>query len=260
MKPAWMPPVPGRLCVAVIRRHFLLWRKTAWSTVLGDVLDPMIVLLALGYGLGSMLPSIDGVAYITFLAAGSICMGTLYGATFEATYNAFSRLQVQRTWEAMLNTPMSLDDVIWAEALWATAKAVKSGIAILLVVAAMDISRAGTMLWIPPVLVLGGLVFASLALVVAVQARSYDFFTYYFTLFVTPMVFLSGVFFPVDRLPAALAALMALLPMTPIIELVRPLVLGDVPELWWRHLGQLLLTAGLAIWLASVLVRRRLLR
>jgi len=260
MTQAWRWPRPGRLCVAVLRRNFLVWRKTASSTVLGDVLDPMIVLLALGYGLGGLLPSIEGVPYITFLSAGSICMGAIYGATFEATYSAFSRLQVQRTWDAMLNTPLDLDDVVWAELLWATAKAVKSGLAILLVAAALDIAREPTMLWIAAVLPLAGLAFASLAMVVCALARSYEFFMYYFTLGVTPMVFLSGVFFPASQLPDALVAAMRLLPLSPAIELIRPLMLGRVPPHAWLHVGQLLVTALAAAWLAAVLMRRRLLR
>jgi len=257
---AWRWPVPSRLCLAVLRRNFLVWRKTASSTVLGDVLDPMIVLLALGYGLGGLLPSIQGVPYITFLSAGSICMGALYGATFEATYSAFSRLQVQRTWDAMLNTPLDLDDVVWAELFWAAAKAVKSGLAILLVAAALDIARAPTMLWIVPVLPLAGLAFASLAMVVSALARNYEFFMYYFTLGVTPMVFLSGVFFPVSQLPDLLVAVVRVLPLAPAIELIRPLMLGQLPEDAWLHVAQLLATALLAAWAAAVLMRRRLLR
>lgn len=256
----WGWPRPSRLSLAVLRRNFLVWRKTATTTVLGDVLDPMVVLLALGYGLGKLLPAIEGVPYITFLAAGSICMGALYGASFEATYSAFSRLQVQRTWEGMLNTPLSLDDVVWAEILWAAAKAVKSGLAILLVVVVFDIAREPTMMWIPPVLLLAGLTFASLAIIVTLLARGYDFFMYYFTLLMTPMVFLSGVFFPVNQLPAALSAVMQWLPLAPAINLIRPLVLGHWPEQPGWYVFQLVSTAILCIWLAAVLARRRLLR
>lgn len=190
---AWGWPPLTRRCVAVLRRNFLVWRKTALTTVLGDVLDPVVALLALGFGLGALLPGIEGVPYVTFLSAGSMCVGALYGATFEATYNAFSRLHVQRTWDAMLSTPLDLDDVVWAEILWAAAKALKSGIAILLVVVALDIARAPTLLWVPPVLALAGLAFASMALVVSALARGYEFFMYYFTLGVTPMVFPVGV-------------------------------------------------------------------
>lgn len=253
-------PRPGRLVLAVLRRHFLVWRKTATSTILGDVLDPMVVLLALGYGLGKLLPAIDGVPYITFLAAGSICMGALYGASFEATYGAFSRLHVQRTWEGMLNTPLSLDDVLWGEVLWAAAKAIKSGLAILLVVLVFDIARAPTMVWIPLVLVVTGFTFAAMAIIITALARGFDFFMYYFTLGVTPMVFLSGVFFPVEQLPEILVAVIQWFPMAPAINLVRPLILGEIPPNAVWLLAQLLITAVLAMWLAAILLRRRLLR
>jgi lipooligosaccharide transport system permease protein len=259
-QPLWHWPWLTARSFAVVRRNFLVWRKTALTTILGDVLDPMVALLALGYGLGSMLPAVDGVRYVTYLSAGSICVGALYGATFEATYNAFSRLQIQRTWDAMLNTPLSLDDVVWAEILWAAAKAMKSGIAILIVVVALDISRAATLAWVPLVLVLLGLVFAGMAMIVSALARGYDFFMYYFTLGVTPMVFLSGVFFPVSQLPAPLVAVMQWLPLSPAVDIVRPLVLGTTPPALGRDLLQLAVSAVVAIWLAAVLMRRRLLR
>ncbi|MBJ7264910.1 MAG: ABC transporter permease [Burkholderiaceae bacterium] len=255
---AW--PRLGWGSVAVFRRNFLMWRKTALTTVLGDVLDPMIALLALGFGLGALLPSIEGVPYITFLAAGSICIGTVYGATFEATYNAFSRLQIQRTWDAMLNTPLSLDDVVWAEILWAQAKALKSGLSIVLVVLLFDVSRAATLIWVPLVLVLVALTFAALGMIVCALAKGYDFFMYYFTLGITPMVFLSGTFFPADQLPPMLVAVMKWFPLSPAVELVRPLVLGRVPGEPWADVLQLTLTATLAIWVSAVLMRRRLLR
>src|SRR5690606_19649859 len=145
--------------------------------------------------------------------------------------------QVQRTWEGMLNTPLTLDDVLWAEVLWATAKAVKSGVAILLVVILFDIARAATLAWIPLVVLLAGFTFSSLAIIITAWARGYDFFMSCFTLGVTPMVFLSGVFFPVNQLPAALVAVIQWLPMAPAIQLVRPLVLGQ----WPAHAGWLLL-------------------
>ncbi|GAA4336987.1 ABC transporter permease [Pigmentiphaga soli] len=260
LRSPWGPPRPGRGSIPILRRHFLVWRKTAITTVLGDVMDPMVALLALGFGLGSLLPGIDGAPYITFLSAGSICMGALYAATFEATYSAFSRLHLQRTWDAMLNTPLSLDDVVAAEILWAGAKSMKSGLAILLVVALLGVSREQTLLWVPLVLVLLAVTFASLALVVTAIAKGFDFFLYYFTLVVTPMVFLSGVFFPVTQLPAALVGALRWLPLAPAIELVRPLVLGRLPEHPWLNVLQLAATALAAAWLATALMRRRLLR
>src|SRR5690606_7187022 len=120
--------------------------------------------------------------------------------------------------------------------------------------------RQPTLVWIPFVLMLAGLTFAALAIIVTALAKGYDFFMYYFTLVMTPMVFLSGVFFPVNQLPAGLAAVMQCLPLAPAINLIRPLVLGQLPAQPMLYVAQLAVTAALAIWLASVLMHRRLLR
>src|SRR5207342_3931238 len=128
-----LPSVSPRF-VQVWRRNFLVWRKLAIPSMLGNLADPMLYMLGLGFGLGSLLPEVNGIPYITFLAAGTVCYSTMNSATFEALYSAFSRLHVQKTWDAILNAPMSLDDIVVAEALWAASKSVLSGIAILVII------------------------------------------------------------------------------------------------------------------------------
>ena len=113
---------------------------------------------------------------------------------------------------------------------------------------------------VPLVLVPMGVLFAAMAMIVSALARGYDFFMYYFTLVITPMVFLSGVFFPVSQLPAPLVAVMRWLPLSPAVDIMRPLVLGHRPPALWSDLVQLLVTAIVAVWVAAVLMRRRLLR
>src|SRR6478672_12385004 len=113
------------------RRNFLVWRKLAVASVLGNIADPLITLIAFGYGLGSLLQTVDGIPYIQYLASGSICMSVMMAASFEALYSAFSRMHVQKTWDALLNAPLALDDVVLAEMLWAATKALFSGVAVL---------------------------------------------------------------------------------------------------------------------------------
>lgn len=253
------PPRISVRAIAVFRRNLLVWRKLAIPSVLGNLADPMIYLFGFGYGLGSLLPRVGGVSYITFLAAGTVCASTMNAASFEALYSAFSRMHVQKTWEAILNAPVSLDDVLAGEWLWAAAKATLSGLAILLVVAGFGFVASPLALWAIPVIFLTGLAFAALGLIVTALAPSYDFFMYYFTLFVTPMMLLCGVFFPVEQLPPVLQRVAAALPLAHAVQLVRPLLLGEVPQHVLLHLAALLATAGAAFWLALVLARRRLL-
>lgn len=254
------PPRPGLRWLPVWRRNFLVWRKLALPSVLGNLADPLIYMLGLGYGLGGLLPAVQGVDYVQFLAAGTIVASTMNAATFEALYSAFSRMHVQKTWDAMLNTPLSLDQVLTGELVWAATKSLLSGSAILLVIAALGLAASPLALCIVPVIFLTGLAFAALALIVCALAPSYDFFMYYFTLFITPMLLLSGVFFPTDQLPALVQAVAAWLPLAHAVQLARPLLLGHLPSDVATHLAALLAMAGSCFWIATALTRRRLLK
>lgn len=251
------PPQPSWRFVPVLRRHFLVWRKLAVPSILANIADPLITLLAFGYGLGALLPTVDGVRYIEFLAAGSICMSAMMAASFETLYSAFSRMHVQRTWESLLNAPLGLDDVLAAEWVWATLKSLLSGVTIVAVAFALGVSREPTLALVPLVVVLAGLAFSAIGLCVNALARGYDFFSYYFTLVLTPMVFLSGVFYPITQLPPWLRAASEWLPLHAAVELARPLVLGTWPLAPWRHVFVLLALAAIGYWCATALTRRR---
>ena len=246
--------------VPVWQRNFLVWKKLAIASVLGNVAEPLITLIAFGYGLGSLLKEINGVPYIAFLASGSICMSVMMASSFEALYSAFSRMHVQKTWEALLNTPLALDDIVLAEMLWAATKSLISGMAILAVLFGLGIGLHPTTFLVPPLLFIIGMTFASIALIVNALAKAYDFFTYYFTLVLTPMIFLSGVYYPSTQLPDWLQTLAALLPLSAAVDLVRPLLLGQMPESPALKLAALLAYGATGFYLALVLTRRRLLK
>ena len=181
-------------------RNLLVWRKLAIPSLVGNIAEPLMWLVAFGYGMGALVGelSVNGtqVPYILFLASGSICMSAMNAASFEALYSAFSRMHVQKTWEGIMNTPVGLDDVLLAEMLWAAFKALFTVTAILGVMLALGISHSPKLLVAWPVLLCVGIMFSSIALIFNALAKGYDFFTYYFTLVLTPMMFLSGVFFP----------------------------------------------------------------
>ena len=242
----------------VYRRNLLVWRKLALPSALGNIADPLITLVAFGYGLGRLLPEVDGVSYIVFLAAGSVCMSTAMAASFESLYSAYSRMQVQQTWASIMNAPVDLEDILIAEWLWAATKAMFSGLAILVVILALGLSRSPTLLAVPFVVALIGLVFAGIGLCINALARGYDFFTYYFTLGLTPMVFLAGVYYPTSALPPWLAAIATWLPLSAAVDLARPLVLGQWPPEAFSRVGLLLGYALGSFSLALVLTRRRL--
>ena len=247
--------------VPVWQRNFLVWKKLALPSVLGNLADPMLYMLGLGFGLGSLLPDVEGMSYLTFLGAGTVAYSTMNSATFETLYSGFSRMHVQKTWEAILNTPLELDDVLMGEWLWAASKSLLSGLAILVVIWVLGLQADWALsLWLIPLAFLIGLCFSGMGLVMTAVSPSYDFFMYYFTLVITPMVLLCGVFYPVSQLPPLLQDISAWLPLTHAIEIARPLVNGVIPSDWPFSVVMLLLWGFIGFWLALGLTQRRLLR
>jgi lipooligosaccharide transport system permease protein len=241
-------------------RNLLVWKKLAGPSILGNIAEPLITLVAFGYGVGALVGQIGGLPYIQYLASGSVAASAALAATFEALYSAYSRMAVQKTWDSILNAPIALDDIVFAEMLWAALKGLFSCTAILVVIFLLGISRAPSMLIALPVLGLVGVTFASIALVFNAVAEGYDFFTYYFTLVITPMTFLSGVYFPIAQMPEWLQGVAQVLPLKAAVDLVRPLVLGRIPA---DPLLPLVILTGYACsgyYLALVLTRRRFFR
>ena len=249
----------------VFLRNLLVWRKLAIPSLVGNIAEPLMWLVAFGYGMGALVGQVtigtpDGavqVPYLLFLASGSICMSAMNAASFEALYSAFSRMHVQKTWDGIMNAPISLDSIVLAEMLWAAFKALFTVTAIMGVMLALGISHSPKLLVAWPVLLGAGIAFSCIALIFNALAKGYDFFTYYFTLFLTPMMFLSGVFFPREQLPPLLRWFSDWLPLTNAVELVRPLFMDRWPEQPLRHGLVLVAYAVGAFWVALALTRRR---
>jgi lipooligosaccharide transport system permease protein len=256
----WALPRFSLRFVHVWRRNLLVWRKLAIPSMLGNLADPLLYMFGLGYGLGRMLEDVGGMSYIGFLAAGIICSSTMMSASFEAMYSAFSRMQMQKTWEAILNAPLTLDDVVLGEMIWAASKSFLSGSAVLIVATVLGLVPSPLALAVIPLIFLTGLAFVGLGLIMTALSPSYDFFMYYFTLCVTPMMLLCGVFFPLDQLPAAAQVAAQLLPLTHAVSLARPLVNGEVPATWLLHIAVLVAYALAGFYVALALTRRRLLK
>lgn len=250
----------SRRWTTVWLRNFLVWRKLAGPAILGNLGEPLLYLLALGYGFGALVGEVQGLGYIVFLASGIVCASAMNTASFETLYSAYTRMAVQHTWEGMLTAPLGIGDVALGEVVWAASKGLLSAAAILLVAALLGAVAGWQALWALPVVFLLGLAFAAMAMVMTAVAANYDFFLYYVTLVLTPMFLLSGVFFPLDAMPAVIQQAAWLLPLTHGVAVVRPLMtelpLGPVLP----HLAVIGAYAVGAFLLAVALLRRRLLR
>lgn len=248
-----------RRSVNVWRRNVLVWRKLMGPSLMLNFGEPLVYLLGLGYGLGLFIGQMAGVPYLTFLASGIIASSAMTTATFEGMYSVYTRMVPQRTYDAMLATPMEVDDILAGEMLWCATKSLINGIAILAVAAILGAVADMRAVLVLPVVFLIGLCFAGPAMVMTSVSKGYDFFAYYFTLVITPMFIVCGVFYPTNVLPEFVQRFVQVLPLTHAVALTRPLIVGQPLTDVALHISVLLAYAVIGYYIAVILIRRRLL-
>lgn len=251
----------NRFALAVWRRQALVWRRVIWSAMTTNVCEPLLFLFAFGYGLGSLVERVGGLSYLAFVVPGMMAYSVMFAASFETTVNAYARFQMQRTWDAILATPVSLTELLAGEVLWATTKGLISTLCVLAVGWIWGgIARLDGALLALPVLALGGACFGACGLAMTAHAKSWEFFAYVFTFWVTPMFVFSGTFFEVTRFPAFIQAFAWVLPMTHLIAVVRPLTAGTELAPWaaFGHLAYVAALAAAGFALARYRIGRRM--
>jgi len=255
------PYLPSpRLAARVWRRELIVFSKVWKNALLPQFFDPLFYLLALGFGLGTYLTHVQGIPYKQFIAAGLVASSVMWAASFESTWNAFFKMEEQRLFDAFLTTPVQVPDVVAGEVAWAATRAVIYGTTFLLIVTAFGLVRSPWAVAIPLFLAVGGACFAMLGITFTSLSPRLEFFSFYFTLFITPLFLFSGIFYPLDRLPGWVTTIAWFTPLYHLVQITRPLVLG--PHLW-AVIGN---TAWLVVLTAALYavpvraMRRRLIR
>jgi lipooligosaccharide transport system permease protein len=198
--------------------------------------------LAFGFGLGGFIPSIQGQPYIAFIAPALVAIAVMNGAFFECTFGSFVRMYYQKTFDAIGATPVSVEEVVAGELLWGATRSTINATIVLAVIAVFGLIKSPLFLLIVPIAFFGGLMFASIAMCFTAIAPNIDFFNFPSFLFLTPMFFLSGTFFPLTSLPSgAQVAAMAVLPLTHIVNITREVVSGHVEPILGLNPEMLLL-------------------
>jgi lipooligosaccharide transport system permease protein len=244
---------------AVWRRNFTMYRRTWKFNILPNFFEPILYLASIGIGVGGYISEMGGTSYVAFLAPGLVAVAAMNGASFEVTYNAFVRLNFEKTYESMLTTPVQPEDVLAGEVLWAVTRASIYGGCFFLVVAGAGLAPLPASLWALPLVPLTGLLFAAIGIAFSLRIPTIDLFSFYFTLFLTPLFLFSDVFFPLEeRLSGAWLVLAEALPLLHPVRLTRAAFAGEAaPTLAW-DLGYLLGLSALLLWLAARVIRRRL--
>ncbi len=242
-------------------RDFLVFRRLFLVNFLLPMGEPILYLVAMGYGLGMFINQIQGIPYVRFIGPGLVSVAMMYAAFFECTYASFVRMIFQRTFDAITATPVNVDEVVAGEIFWgATRSAINSTMVYVVVI----LFGLGPVWLLPFVAVFGfiaGVLFASTGMIATALVPSIDFFNYPVFLFITPMFLFSGTFFPLSVLPKAVQTFSyAVLPLTHVVLINRGFILGHPTAGLLLSLAWILVFGGIAFFLAIALMKRRLIK
>ncbi len=239
--------------VAVWRRNAAIYKRTWLWNILPNFFEPVFYLVAIGVGLGAYITQMGGTSYISFLAPALVCVAAMHGASFEVTYNVYVRLTFEKAYDAMLTTPIEPDDILAGEVLWAVTRSSIYGGTFFIVVVLAGLAPLPSALLVLPLVPVTGLLFALIGMAFSLRIPTIDLFSYYFTLFLTPLFLLSGVFFPLEeRLSEGWLWVAEILPLLHPVRLARAAFRGEASLVVLWDLAYLL---GMSI-LLVVLARR----
>jgi lipooligosaccharide transport system permease protein len=243
----------------VWRRNWDVFFKTYKVNFLPPVIEPVLYLLAIGYGLGFFVGEIDGVPYVRYIAPALLAISMMNSAFFECTYSSYVRMYYQKMFDAIIATPLSIDDVIAGELLWGATRSLLYTTVMLIVLIAFGVVDLPASLLVLPFSFLAGLLFAGIAMCFTAITPSIDALNYPSFLFITPMFLFSGTFFPLTVLPQLVQLLaILLLPLTQLVIVTRSLTLTTVSPYFFYSLAWIGVVTVIFFFLSTLLMRRRL--
>ncbi len=211
----------------VWQRNLTVYTKLYKSSLVLNFVDPILYLTALGLGLGAFIKEINGIPYIKFIAPGIIASSAMFAAFYECTYGTYVRMHYQKTFDAILSTPVNIYELVAGELLWGATKSMLYGITIIIVITLFGLVDSYTIILLIPVLFLFGIIFAQIAVIAVAVVPGIDSFNYFYTLFITPMFLFSGIFFPLDALPSIVSDIAFFTPLYHLVNISRALAFGE---------------------------------
>jgi lipooligosaccharide transport system permease protein len=212
----------------VWQRHLTVYTKLYKSSIALNFVEPVLYLAALGLGLGAFVQQINGVPYIQFIAPGIIASSSMFAAIYECTYGTYVRMTYQKTFDAILATPVNIDDLVAGELLWGATKSLLYGTIIIIVISLFGLVDSAFIVLAVPALFITGLIFAEISVIFTAVVPGIDSFNYFYTLLMTPMFLFSGIFFPLDNLSPVVTKIAFFTPLYHLVNICRAFASGNL--------------------------------
>lgn len=227
------------LAIRVFEAEAKIYRRTWRGSVFSTFLNPMLYLVAMGVGLGSLVDAnvpngLEGFSYLAYLAPGLLVANAMQTGAGEGSWKVMGGIKWHKTWHARLTTPIGIPSLMLGHVLWSSARVFMVSLAFSIVMVAFGVAS--------PIEALGALVPAMLvgmAMVAAttaftVRLNEMTGIPMFLRFVVIPMFLFSGVFFPITQLPGWLQTVAFITPLFHGVELARSIALGLEPAVvWW---------------------------
>jgi lipooligosaccharide transport system permease protein len=248
--------------IRVWQRNWFVYLKTWKINFLPPLLEPVFYLLAFGAGLGYLVGQVpygsQAVSYTAFIAPGLLAINIMQNAFFETTYASYVRMYYQKTFDAIMATPLTVEEIILGEIFWGASRSLMATALMMTILSFFGLLSFPSALLILPVALLGGLAFGSVGMCFTALMPNIEAFNLPVFLFITPMFLFSGTFFPLDPLPAWAKILAWIFPLTHVVELTRALALDTLSPDKFFNLLYLVAFTLVALPLSLRLMVRRL--
>lgn len=236
-----------------------------WKTnMIPPLIEPLLYLGAFGAGVGVLVKEVayrgETISYAAFIAPGLMASGLMFHTFGENTYGTFVRLYYQKTFDAILATPISARELIVGELAWGMTKGFFANLLTMAAIALFGLMSVPAALMIVPFSLLAGFMFACVAIIFAATATRIDTLNVPAYLIMTPMFLFSGVFFPLDVMPPWARVVASFLPLTHVVGFMRGATLDPSDGSLARGLAGTIVFTIPALWLGLRLMYRRVIK
>lgn len=248
--------VDPRAVGALLYREWRVFRRVWRSSAFGSLVEPITYFVAFGHGYGAVIATFAGLSYLDFIATGTVAIGVLFSSIFPAFINGYVRRRMQHLYDGLLAAPLSIAELVTGEAAWNAARVAVVSVITALVAVPFGVRFGPGVVALPVLAAIAGFGFSALGLALSSRLTSAHQFDFVIVGVIVPMFISAGTFFPIDNLPAPLAAIAQVNPLYHFLEALRSTVFGT-PDLGAAAAGvAVLLAFDVATWVVAVRLLR----
>ena len=236
----------------LVERNVFVYRHT-WIVIFSGFFEPLFYLLSLGFGLGALIGEVRGpggepIPYALFVAPALLATAAMNGAISESTFNFFFKLNYNKTFTAILSTPLSPGDIALGELLWALIRGGLYAVGFLVVMVVLGLVVSPWVILAFPAAILVGFAFGAAGMAATSYMKTWQDFDL-IQLVILPLFLFSATFFPIETYPPALQAIVRVTPLYQGVDLIRSLTVGEISPVLLVHVAYLTImgVVGLAV-------------